>query len=95
MNYVLKHRSALDQVTDSNQIGGSSGTYRSMFIGEHLRVLLFHARSVFMLSMLPAVFYRVNSLKKAEKLRGLIEGSITNTLGLTKVNNGKNFITIV
>ncbi len=89
MNFILKKELISD--CGMNQKNIKIKKHKNLFIGEHLKVLPFHSRSLLVLSMLPAIFHRINSLLKAEKLRQVFEKNIHKTLKLklisiTKVN---------
>ncbi len=80
MNFILRNKQIIDCEKDQSY---SKNT--TLFIGEHLKVLPFHSKSLFVLSMIPAIFHRSNSLMNAEKLRLIFEKSFVKTLQLEKV----------
>ena len=54
--------------------------YQMKFIPEHLKVIQFSESYLNLFSMLPAIFHRVNSIKKAEELSIKIKSFIHKTL---------------
>ena len=56
-----------------------------LFIAEHLKLVIFDAKQVFALSMLPSIFYRANSLLKAKALKLIIENELIRMFNLKKV----------
>ena len=79
INFILR---SFDEPNDEK-----SSIVRYLFIAEHLTVLPFHVEYLKSLSMIPAIFHRLNSVKKAQKLKDLIENSIVQTLNFKKVKN--------
>jgi hypothetical protein len=59
--------------------------YQEFFLAEHLNILPFTQNQMCTLFMLPVVFYRLNCLLKALKLKNIIEKQIINDLNIVNV----------
>lgn len=70
---------------ETNKLEQQATTRQHLFIGEHLIVLAFHVDYLKSLSMIPAIFYRLNSVLKAQKLKDLVQCSIIQTLNVKQV----------
>ena len=82
MNFILRNQMDTDTLVCQEK----NARYRQLFIAEHLTVLPFNISQLKVLLMLPALFYRMNSLLKAQKLKNLIQLSISQSLNINQVH---------
>ena len=80
MNFILRN----EIISDKNKSSVKNKIVEH-FIGEHFIVLPLGEKYLFKLTMLPAIFHRMITLKKAEHLKLIIEKSIIQNLDIKKV----------
>jgi len=80
MNFILRYKPIINSQVKNE-------AKEELFIGEHFIVLPFKRKYLFSFTMLPAIFHRLFTLKRAENLKIIIEESILKNLKIKKVKN--------
>lgn len=78
-NYILRSRTLKTSTQEKKP------NYKELYILEHLKLIPFESDHINLFSMLPTIFYRANSILKAQKFQLLIENYIKENLKIEQV----------